>query len=293
MLHSLEPDLGSSRKVLVAQHNSSGTIVRVRAGPSPKFHTNGQKCDGPFSLQAAFPPPQFARRRSRVTYRRAGASQTTSTWQVPAVHCRRLSALTVGPAYHATSAIACPHIPTDRPRRYRVREPDEGNVRRASSHPDLWPPGLPRRRPGHRAGRPVPNVPRLFRRRGDGDRRRLPPVWGLYGGKRETGSGRRVAARSGRELGTGNWQLGTGNWELGTEAASCRCVLGSLRLVAAASSSKHQHAAVGERLAAASSKQPPFPSPASRLPLPPKSRRPVPAPAIPVAPAAFGVHHSA
>src|SRR6185503_20730417 len=35
---------------------------------------------------------------------------------------------------------------------------------------------------------------------------------------------------------TGNWELGTGNRELGTEAASCRCALASLRLVAAAGS---------------------------------------------------------
>jgi hypothetical protein len=38
-------------------------------------------------------------------------------------------------------------------------------------------------------------------------------------------------------------------------SAQHRCMLGSLRLVAAAGSSEHQHAAVGQRLAAASSSQ--------------------------------------
>ena len=61
-------------------------------------------------------------------------------------------------------------------------------------------------------------------------------------GKREAGDGRR---ETGEGLGTGNRELGTMNWELARRAEV------SLRLLAAASSSEHQHAAVGERQAAA------------------------------------------
>jgi hypothetical protein len=47
--------------------------------------------------------------------------------------------------------------------------------------------------------------------------------------------------------------LGTGNWELGTEAASCRRVLGSLRL--SGSSEQLEAVARGRRRAASSCKQ--------------------------------------